>query len=113
MRQEVLRLIEQMEVAKTDIFPRRSPQELFRLRVGPASAIKLEPVPATVKASDFDFVEKHHGHKWKTHFVTGQNQIGGFKRHAGKMPDHLHELGEHPERMRQESIHAHLIKHHT
>jgi hypothetical protein len=113
MRLKVLRLIEQMEIAKTDIFPRRSPQELFRLRVGPASAIKLEPVPASVEAKDFDFVEKHRGHKWKTFFVPGQNQIGGFKHHGGKMPDHLHELGEHPERMRQASIHDHLIKMHT
>ena len=103
-----------MEIAKTDIFPRRSPQELFRLRVGPASAITLEPVPATVEAKDFDFVEKRHGPKWKTTFLTGQNQIGGFKHHGGKMPDHLHEaIGERPERVRQESIHAHLIKMHT
>ena len=105
-------MIEQMEVAKTDIFPRRSPQELFRLRVGPASAIKLEPVPASVEAKDFDFVEKHHGPKWKTFFVPGQNQIGGFKHH-GKLPDHLHDVGSvRPERVRQDSIHDHLIKMH-
>jgi len=89
----------------------RSPEELFRMRIGPASAILLEDVPATVKPSSFDFVEKNHGHKWKTFFVPGQNQIGGFKHH-GKLPDHLHDIPEHPESMRQSRIHEHLIKHH-
>jgi hypothetical protein len=60
------------------LFVKKSGPELFRERIGPVSASVLGPVPARGR-HNFNFVEKQKGRKWATFFLTGQDQIGGFK----------------------------------
>jgi hypothetical protein len=65
-------------MSEPKVFIKKSGPELFRERIGPASAIMVERVPPSARHK-FDFVEKQKGRKWATFFLTGQNQIGGFK----------------------------------